>query len=80
MQTSQSNIEILNQLDKTVGLKNLAAKGLISVTVLALRDIYLEYDVFVKMGYTTTIAVDALCEKFKVSEFTVYRAKREMER
>jgi hypothetical protein len=74
----RKSIEILNEIDKTHGLKNLTGKGLISWTLLLYRDLYNEFDVFVRMGKGTEEAADLTADKFKVDKRTVYRAIKSM--
>lgn len=74
-----SSIEILNEIENTHGLRNLAKRGLISASLFAYRDIYLEFDAYKKQGYNTTEAAHHTSEKFRISEKTVYKAKRIME-
>lgn len=73
------SIEILNILDETHGLKNLVNKSLIAWNVLWYRDVYMEFDAFIKMGAGTSEAVRLTSVKLNVSESVVYVAKRKME-
>lgn len=71
-------IEILNEIDKSHGLKNLTGKGLLSWTLLWYRDLYNEFDVFIRMGKGTEEAADLTADKLKVDKRTVYRAIKAM--
>jgi hypothetical protein len=73
------SIDILNELDKSHGLKELVSKSLMAWTMLWYRDIYNEFDVFIKMGHLPTEAVRLTAVKLNIGEATVYRAKKQME-
>ena len=71
-------IEILNEIDKTHGLKSLVGKGLLPWSMLWYRDVYNEYDVFVKMGFKKEESKRLVEDKLKISRNTVCRAIRKM--
>lgn len=72
------SIEILNDIDKSHGLKVLIGKGIMSWTMMWYRDIYNEYDVFIKLGNKKEESVNLVCDKFNTSRATVYKALKEM--
>lgn len=67
-------IEKTNKLDKEFGLMNLFKDGIISWTLLRDRDIYLQYDIYIKMGLAEMDAKEQTAQAFRVSTQTVYRA------
>jgi hypothetical protein len=71
-------IKIVNELDKSFGLMNLFKGGLIPWTVLRDRDIYLQYDIYIKMGKREMDAKEQTAEDFKVNFRTVQRAVKKM--
>lgn len=70
------SIEILNELEKSHGLKNLAQRGLLTPSLLFYRDIYFEVDIFLRMGNKKEEAVRLVCDKINISRVTVYNAIR----
>ena len=66
--------EILNELRKGSMINNLAKKGLISPSLLFWHDIYLHFDLLIKMGYESGEAVRMTATKFKVTKKTIYCA------
>jgi hypothetical protein len=73
------SIDILNEIDKNHGLKELVGKSLMSWTMLWYRDIYNEFDVYIKMGNPPTEAALLTAVKLNIGVATVYRAKKQME-
>jgi hypothetical protein len=72
-------IEIIEELDKTHGLKILVNKSLLSWSILFHREIYLEFDAFRKMGYNVNTSVQMTSDKLNISERTVLKIKKKME-
>jgi hypothetical protein len=73
------NLEIINQIEGVFGLNNLAKRGILPISVLVHKEIYLEYDKFIKLEYSKMDAASLTAERFKVSERTVFRAIKMME-
>jgi hypothetical protein len=71
-------IEKANKLDQVFGLMNLFRDGIIPWTLLRDRDIYLQYDIYLKVGKKSMDAREQTAEDFKVSIETVHRAIRKM--
>lgn len=71
-------IKIINDLDSKFGLLFLFKQGIIPWTVLRDRDIYLQYDIYLKLGVCKKKAAIETSEKFKVDIRTVYRAIAKM--
>jgi hypothetical protein len=67
-------INIVNELDKNYGLMKLFKANIIPWTVLRDRDIYLQYDIYIKTGLAEMDAKEQTAMTFKVSTQTVYRA------
>jgi hypothetical protein len=71
-------IDTINEMDKNFGLMKLFKGGIIPWTVLRDRDIYLQYDIYRKMGKKSMDAREQTAEDFKVSIETVLRAVKKM--
>jgi hypothetical protein len=71
-------IEIINRLDVQFGLMKLFREGIIQWTELRDRDIYLQYDIYLKMGKSLMDAKELTAEDFKVNFKTVQRAIKKM--
>lgn len=71
-------IDTINSLDKQFGLMRLFRIGIIQWTELRDRDIYLQYDIYVKMGKGLLEAKELTATDFRVEVNTVYRAIRKM--
>jgi hypothetical protein len=67
-------IDLVNTLDKEVGLIILCKSGVIQWTELRDRDIYLQYDIYIRMGKPIMDAKYQTAEDFKVEVTTVKRA------
>lgn len=72
-------IEILNDIDKGYGLIRLVKASVVPCSILSWRDIYLEFDVYIKTGNRTSEAVRKTADKFNISEGLVYKIKKKME-
>jgi hypothetical protein len=71
-------IDIINDLDNKFGLMKLFRGGIIPWTVLRDRDIYLQYDIYMKMGKKSMDSKYQTAEDFKVDVRTVERAIKKM--
>jgi hypothetical protein len=71
-------INTINELDKNFGLMNLFKNGIIPWTVLRDRDIFLQYDIYIRMGKKIMDAKYQTAEDFKVDVRTVFRAIEKM--
>jgi hypothetical protein len=71
-------IEAVNNIDKDYGLLQLFRMGFIQWTELRDRDIYLHYDIYIRMGKEIMDAKEHTAEDFKVSFKTVQRAIKKM--
>lgn len=72
-------IEIIEQLEKSHGLKNLVNKSLLSWSILFHKEIYTEFDAFRKMGHNVNKSVQMTSDKLNISERTVLKIKKKME-
>lgn len=73
-------IDMLNKLESDFGLSNLVKKGVIPWSVIFYRDVYLEFDVYVRSGKSIVESVMLTSIKFGVCEKTVFRARKKMEK
>lgn len=71
-------ITYLIELDKKVPLKELHEHGLISWKVLRDRDVFLQYDIHIKMNKTRMDAFRETAEMFRMSVRNVIRIVMEM--
>lgn len=71
-------INIINDMDNKFGLMNLFKAGIIPWTVLRDRDIFLQYDIYRRMGKAIMDAKEQSALDFKVSIETVHRAVKKM--
>jgi len=71
-------IDILNELDRTHGLKNLFEKGFITWSVIWHRDVYNEFDVYRRLGNNVAESVLLTSVKLNTSQKTVYKAIKRM--
>ncbi len=71
-------IEILNDIDKSHGLKELISKGLFSWKLLFYRDIYNEYDAYLRMGFRKEESIRLVQDKLNICRSTVYNALKSM--
>lgn len=71
-------IDIINKLDSGFSLINLFKRGIIDWTILRDRDIYLQYDIYRKMGKRKMDAKEQTALDFDVSFDTVHRAIKRM--
>lgn len=72
-------IEELEELDKHHGLNNLIRKRIITWNIVWYKEIYTEFDAFIKLGYGIEDAAFMVSEKLKISSRTVHRVKKIME-
>lgn len=75
-----TTLEILVSIDNSIGLATLAKRNILPISVIVQKEIYLEYDKFIRLNYTSMDAISMTAERFNVSERTVYRAKKSMEK
>lgn len=75
-----TGIELLNEIEKQYGLKELLNRGLISPKVLFYRDIYNEVDANKRLGIGMEESVLNVCYKMKCERNTVYRAYRTLKK
>jgi hypothetical protein len=73
-------IDFINDLHDKGILQKLFHVNCISAKLLYYRDIYLEYDIKIKMKENKTDAIFLVSEKFKVVEQTIYRIIKFMEK
>jgi hypothetical protein len=71
-------IDLVNKIDQEYGLMNLFKSGIVQWTELRDRDIYLQYDAYIKMGQGSMDAKQNTGEGFKVDIRTVERAIKKM--
>jgi hypothetical protein len=71
-------IEIVNNWDKDYGLMQLIRGGMVEWTEARDRDIYLQYDIYRRMGKKIMDAKETTATDFNVSIETVHRAIRKM--
>lgn len=71
-------IKLINEMDNKFGLMNLFRQGVIPWTILRDRDIFLQYDIYIKMGKREMDAKEQTAEDFKVNFKTVQRAIKKM--
>jgi hypothetical protein len=71
-------IETVNKLDREFGLMNLFRMGIIQWIELRDRDIYLQYDIYIRQGKLSMDAREQTAEDFGVEITTVHRAIRKM--
>lgn len=72
-------IEKLNELNLSHGLDKMVRNGIIPISIIIKREIYNEYDVFIRMGKKTVEAVNLTSDKLNISVREIYRAKTIME-
>ncbi len=71
-------INTINELDSKFNLMKLFKSGIIPWTILRDRDIYLQFDIYRKMGKSVMDSKEQSALDFKVSIETVHRAVRKM--
>jgi len=69
-------IEIISDLEKKGILKKLIQAGFISTKLLLYYEVYLDFDAYKKTGKGNTEIIILICDKFNISEQTVYRILR----
>jgi hypothetical protein len=67
-----TRIELLNDIDVKYGLHHLVRAGWY-------RDVYNQYDIFLKQGFSVTRSVKMTSDKFDVDERTIWNIKKRME-
>ena len=75
----ESKFEYLSGLRDDGTLKNLIDIGVLSWKVFFFLDVYSEYDILIKKGFTKMDAVHKTAIKFNVDITTIYRALKRLD-
>ena len=73
MQTSKTNIEVINELEQSGALMSLIRAGLFPSKVLLYKEIYFYVDAKMKSGTCKTTAVTWASDQFGISDRQIFR-------
>lgn len=73
-------IDLINLIDVELGLDKLVQAGIMNWQHGWYRDVYNQYDIYLKQGNTITQSVKLTAQKFDIEIRTVWNIKKRMER